>query len=107
MRQVRRLLDAPPSPEVSVNLAQLYHQAAARQQRHLQRWRRAAVLFFGAAAALVALALVPRLEVRLDGHQFVLRWANPPLAEIPAPLAARVHAGQGDRSEPCRSATTD
>src|SRR5215471_2076091 len=62
LRQVRRLLDAVPVPEVSVNLTHLYRQTAERQQLRARRWRRVAVLAFGAAAALLALAVLPRFE---------------------------------------------
>jgi hypothetical protein len=103
LRQVRRLLDTLPTPDVSVNLAQLYRQAAERQQRRVRRWRRAAVLSFAAAAAVVVLAVRPRFEVRLGEHQLVLRWANPPPTEPPAPVPvppALAQAPPPPRSEP-------
>jgi anti-sigma factor RsiW len=86
LRQVQRLLDAVPTPRVEVDLSRLYQQAAALQQRRLRRWRRGAYAGFGLAAAVLLLAVGLRLEVRLEGHQAVLRWGTPPVAApTPAP----------------------
>jgi len=98
LRHLRRLLEAVPTPAVSVDLGQVYRQAAERQQGSVRRWRRAAVLLFGAAAAVVAFAVLPRFEVRVDGSQLVLRWANPPAAEVPA--QPRPSIAQVDHPEP-------
>jgi hypothetical protein len=106
LRQVRRLLDGAPIPEVSVNLAEVYRKASERNDRHFRRWRRAAVLLVGAAAAVVAFAVLPRFELRLDDHQVVLRWASPP-ADVPAPLPPSHQADPGDRSEASRSTAMD
>jgi anti-sigma factor RsiW len=101
LRQVRRLLDAVPVPTVLVDLAQLYRRAAERQQRRVRRWRRTAVLCLGAAAAVLLFAVMPRFEVRLENHQLVLRWANPPLVEAPAsPPAPVAQASPAVRGEP-------
>jgi hypothetical protein len=98
LRQVRRLLDAAPEPQITVNVAGIYRQGAEAQQRRVRRWRRAAVLAFGAAAAVAAIAVLPRFEIRLDGRQLVLRWANPPAVETPAPALAAT--SQTERFEP-------
>jgi hypothetical protein len=84
LRQVRRLLDAVPAPPAAVDLPRLYREADARRQRRLRLWRRLA-LAAGAAAAAAVAALVggPRLEVRLEAHQVVLRWGAPPDAPPP------------------------
>jgi hypothetical protein len=49
----------------------------------------------------VVFAVMPRFELRLDGHQLVVRWANPPPAEPPAlPPVPLAQAPLPDRSEP-------
>jgi anti-sigma factor RsiW len=84
LEQVRGLLDAVPAPLVRVDLPRLYAEAARRQERRLRRWRRAALVALS-AAALVLLAFGLSLQIRLEGHQVVVRWgAPPPLAE-PSP----------------------
>jgi hypothetical protein len=89
LAEVRRLLGAAPAPNVTVNAARLYEQAAQKQQRHARRWRRAAVGALGIAAALlVALAL--QMEVRWEGHQLVLRWGLPPEPKTPLVAVAPV-----------------
>jgi anti-sigma factor RsiW len=83
--RVRRLLDeAPAPPEVRVSLPRLFGEAAARRARTRRRWRRAAAL--AAAAAVVLLGFSLKLEVRVEGHQVVLRWGTPPATpETPTP----------------------
>lgn len=87
LRQLRPLLDALPAPSVQVDLARLYQQAIEKQERRASRWRRAAVLLVSAAAAVLVVAFLLRLEVRLEGHQMVVRWgavpANPEVAPAP------------------------
>jgi anti-sigma factor RsiW len=78
LQQASRLLQAAPPPEVRVDLATLYREAARREQRRLRRWRRAALAAGAGLAALVALTIGLNLEVRLEHHQLVLRWGNPP-----------------------------
>jgi hypothetical protein len=79
---------------VSIDLARLYRQAAAQDQRRTRRWRRTAILVCGAAAAVVALVIGLRLEVHLEAHQVVVRWANipapPEMPPTPAPQAPTV-----------------
>jgi hypothetical protein len=84
LRQLRRALDAVPAPSVQVDLPAVYREAAARQARQARRWRRAA-LACAALAALVLLAFGLRLQVRVDAHQFVLRWGDVPEVTAPSP----------------------
>lgn len=87
LRQLRPMLDALPAPSVRVDLSRLYQQAFEKQQRRASRWRRAAILGVSAAAAVLVVAFLLRLEVRLEGHQMVVRWgtvpANPEVAPAP------------------------
>lgn len=85
--EVRRLLDAVPTPAVAVDLARLYRDAAERQRRRLRRWRRLACASVAAAAVLLLALLLARMEVRLDGHQLVVRWGGDPAPEQPTPPA--------------------
>src|SRR5579885_2491446 len=59
---VRRLLDDAVVPHVVVDLAQLHHALAERQQRSARRWQRVAVAL-GALAAVLLLAIGLRLEL--------------------------------------------
>jgi hypothetical protein len=89
LQEVRDALNAtpgPPVPPVRVDTARIYRDAASRQARRLRRWRRAAAAACAAAAVLAAVLLL-RLEVRLDGHQAVLRWGDPP---APPPAVVKV-----------------
>src|SRR5581483_1751677 len=78
LQQVRQALDAIPPVAAEVDLPRLYRAAAQAQERRSRRWRRAALVFAGLAAALVLFAILPSLEVRCEGHQFVVRWGTPP-----------------------------
>jgi anti-sigma factor RsiW len=84
LQQLRGVLDTLPVPAVQVDLPRLYQEANLRQEKQLRRWRRAALGVFGVAAALL-LALGLNLELRVEGHQLVLRWGSPP--EPPRPQA--------------------
>ncbi len=84
LARTRRLLDAAPVASANVDVARLYREAAALQERRLRCWRRLAVATLAAAAAVVLLALAPRLEVRCEAHQFVVRWGETPAPEPPA-----------------------
>jgi hypothetical protein len=91
---VRRLLDRVPAPpHVQVDVLALYAEANRRRGVRIRRWRRLAGVAGLAAAALLLLCL--KLEVRLEGHQLVLRWGAPPEttprslpAPVPPPVAA-------------------
>src|SRR5262249_33228172 len=67
-----------------------YRDAAAAHQRRLRRWRRFSVVLGVAAAAALLLALGLRCEVRMEAHQFVVRWGAPPTAGAPQPPPAPV-----------------
>jgi hypothetical protein len=90
LQQLRRILDAVPTPQVEVDLPQLYRQAAAQQECRLRRWRRAAVALAAVAAGLALLAFGHRLEVQLEPHQAVFRWGSAPST----PGLPRTHAAQ-------------
>jgi hypothetical protein len=89
LKQVRQALDALPAATAEVDLPRLYRTVAEAQERRYRRWRRGACVLGGVAAALALVAVLPALEVRVDGHQFVMRWgAPPPLQGTVAPLPA-------------------
>jgi hypothetical protein len=98
LRQVRAALDAAPAPRAEVDLPRLYREAARRQEKRLRRWRRLAVAGVAAAAGLLV-ALVLRLEVRLEQHQVVLRWAAPPQAVAPRPAPPPPDVARPDAAE--------
>lgn len=82
---LRKLLDAAPAPDPRpVDLAALYRAAAERQAVVGRRWRRVTVGGAVLAAGVLLVAFVPRLEFRLTGHEFAVRWGVPP---EPAPVA--------------------
>jgi hypothetical protein len=88
LRQVSGHLSAVAAPRVQVDLARLYHEAGQLQQLRLRRWRRIAFALSAAAAALL-LILGLRLELRVEAHEFVVRWGAPPQrGEAPAPQPA-------------------
>lgn len=77
----RAALDAVATPAVNVDVARLYPELAARQERRARRWRRVSV----AAAALAAGLLVVlglRLQVRFEAHQLVIAWGGGPSREL-------------------------
>jgi hypothetical protein len=89
LSRVRRLLDEVPAPAVTVDLPQLYREAAEQQARRLRRWRRVACASLAAAAAVVLALLLSRAELRLDANQVVLRWGAAAAAPEPLPPAPR------------------
>ena len=84
LQEATALLRAAPAPAVQVDVTALYREAARREQKRLRRWRRAALAFGGALAALLTLTIGLNLEVRLERHQLVLRWSAPPPRDEPA-----------------------
>jgi hypothetical protein len=99
LQEVRRLLDAAPTPAVQVDMRRLYQQATARQQRSARRWRRAAVALLGVAAlALIVLGL--RLEVCWEAHQVTLRWGTPEVLPVPSSPLAELPPREGKRMSP-------
>jgi anti-sigma factor RsiW len=97
LQRLRKALDtAPPVPAVQVDLPRLYQQAGQFQERRLRRWRRAALAAF-AAAAVVLLLFGLSLELRVQGHQLVVRWGSPPpegVTPTPAPQPVRQDVAQ-------------
>lgn len=87
---IRRLLDAIPAPPVEpVDVAAIYREAAAMQARSVRRWKRAACAGALVAAAVLLAAVLPKLEVRVTGTEFVARWGPPdPPVVVPAPSPA-------------------
>jgi len=85
---VRTLLDAAPVPEPRpVDLAALYRAAAERQTAVSRRWRRVAIGGAVLAAGVLLVAFLPRLEFRLTGHEFTVRWGTPPESVPVAPAS--------------------
>jgi len=82
--EVRRLLDAAPTPPVHVDLAALYRGAVELEGLRFRRWRRLA-WSATAAAAILLLALTMRFEVRWHERQLVIGWGLPPALVEPAP----------------------
>jgi anti-sigma factor RsiW len=88
LRKVCQALDAAPAPVVQLDPGVVREEALRRERRRARRWRRAALAAAAAAVLLAGLALLPRLEVRFEGHQFVVRWgAEPQKSVAPAPPA--------------------
>ncbi len=81
LRQVSLLLRRTATPEVDVDVATVYREAARRERLHSRRWRRAAFATAVAAAAVLLLAVGLNLEVRIEHHQAVVRWGAPPPQE--------------------------
>lgn len=77
LQGIRRALDAVPTPRVEVDLPRLYQSVADRQAQRLRRWRRIAVALSAAAAVLLMLAVL-RVQIRLDAGQLLVRWGEPP-----------------------------
>jgi hypothetical protein len=108
LQQLGGLLDKLPVPPVQVDVTRIVRDSLVRQERRLKRWRRAAVSLAGLAAAVVLL-LLPRLEVRIDRQQLVVRWGDevdnearavaPGLREIP-PEGGATNAQQQSRVRP-------
>jgi hypothetical protein len=85
LKQVRNALDAVPPVTAEVDLPGLYRAVAQTHERRSRRWRRMTFALGGLAAALVLLAILPSLEMRCEGHQFVVRWGTPPAPQPQPP----------------------
>jgi hypothetical protein len=89
---VRRLLDTIPAPPVPPSdVAAIYHAALDRQARRTRRWKYAAAAGSLVAAGLLLVVVLPKLEVRVAGNEFAVRWGPPDLAPValmpePAPV---------------------
>ena len=88
LRQVRSLLTAAPAPEVRVDTAAVYRQAAERQARRVRRWRRVAVAACAAAVLIAAGMGLSRLEIHVGSTEMVVRWGRPAAAPEPATTPA-------------------
>ena len=87
---VRRALDAVSEPPVLLlDTAAIYRAALDRQARSARRWRLAAGAGALVAAGLLLAAVLPRLEVRVNGNEFAVRWGPtepPPVVPTPVPV---------------------
>ena len=84
--EVRAALDAVPTPVlVSVDLSRIYRVAHESQARSARRWKRAAVALAALAAGVIAFALIPKLDVRLTGDEFAIRWGQPQVVVVEEP----------------------
>jgi hypothetical protein len=94
LQALRNWLDAVPEPPAPViDLASIYAASHDRYVRSSRRWRRIAGTAAALAAGILLVAVLPRLEVRLGGHELVLRWGTadpPPPAAPDAVLHARL-----------------
>jgi hypothetical protein len=104
LQQVRQLLRTVPGANVHVNMATVYRDASERSSQHARWWRRMALGVSGAAAALWIVVFAVRTEIRLEPHQVVIRWANPPAdpqrGAMPAPASREVSAPSPEMNEP-------
>ena len=89
-QEFRGQLQAFTGPAVQVNIPGIYQQALQRRESGTRRWRRAAVAVTALAAA-VLIAVVPKLEVRVDASQLIVRWGAP-AEPVPAPVLAQTPA---------------
>jgi anti-sigma factor RsiW len=90
LKEVHRLLDGAPVPVVAVDVPRMQRQVADQQHRRLRRGRLVSFVCVGAAAAVFLLAFGLHLEVRLEGHQAVIRWGLPPVPAAPSPAPITV-----------------
>jgi hypothetical protein len=74
---VRNLLDRAGTPAIPADLPAIYRRAAELQGRRARAWRRAGIGTLGAAAAVLIVTMLFRLEVRADAGQLVIRWGAP------------------------------
>src|SRR5437879_3391242 len=82
LQGVRRLLGTAAPSSAHVDLLRLYRLSAGQTARRLRRWQWAAALAAGAAAVVAMAAFGLRFELRLQSHQFVLRWGAVPPADV-------------------------
>ena len=104
LAHARAALETVPVPAVKVDVARLYTELAARQERRARRWRRIS-LAATALAAAVLLIIGLRVHVRIAAHELVIAWGDHPSREPvrvdvgPSPLA---HARGSDMEERLR-----
>ena len=71
-------LDAIPIGQSKpVDIAAIYRAALDRQVKTARRWKRVAGAIATLAAGVILLALVPKLDVRVTGDEFTVRWGQP------------------------------
>jgi anti-sigma factor RsiW len=78
LKLTQKRLDAVPAPAVQLDVGRIFQEEAQRRLVQLRRWRRLALAAAAVAAASILVALLLNLEVRVEGHQLVLRWGSPP-----------------------------
>jgi hypothetical protein len=100
LREVRKLLNRVPAPEGRLDLPVLYRQAADRRARSVRFWRRSAVACCATAAALATIAVMSRMEIRLEPHQVVLRWGSPPTGAQAVPVPQEIIAQPQQTASP-------
>ncbi len=106
LRRVRGLLTA--APDVRVDAATIYRQAAERQARRTRRWRRVVVAACAAAVLVAALFGLSRLEIRVGASEMVVRWGVPPAAPVTPPaLPAPPPAADAPKAPPAPAAVDD
>ena len=84
--EVRAALDAVLTPvPAPVDLSGVYRAAHELQVRSARRWKRAAGALAALAAGVIVVALIPKLDVRLTGYEFAIRWGQPPVVVVEEP----------------------
>jgi hypothetical protein len=97
---VRSLLDRAGTRAVPVDLPGIYQRAAESQERRTRLWRRAGIAILGAAAAVLIVTMLLRLEVRAGAGQVVIRWGPTELPKAPiAPLDVQPAVASGSSFE--------
>jgi hypothetical protein len=80
------LTDAGPLAVAQLDVAAVYQDEVQRQARTMRRWRRTALGLSAAAALLLGLFGLSRLEVRFAPEQVVLRWGASVVEEKAVPM---------------------
>lgn len=80
--ELGKLLDSSRVSEPKpVDLARLYRDAFDRQAQVSRRWKRVTGAVAALAASVLVFVLLPKLDVRVSGHEFAVRWGIPPEPE--------------------------
>jgi hypothetical protein len=74
-------LDLLPASSPEINMASFYRRLANEQNRRARLWRRAALAVASAAAVLIAIFGMSRLEFQVDRGHAVIRWG--PSSPVP------------------------
>ena len=76
--EVSTALNALPIAEPKpVDIAAIYRAALDRQATAARLWKRIACAVAALAAGVILFALVPKIEVRVTGEEFAVRWGPP------------------------------